>query len=451
MDHRYHSVESAGSNTCQWFLDHEYYKDWERARLHAASRRLLWLRGKPGSGKSTIMKRALVDARDKRAAHLGQTARAALVVCFFFNTRGSSLESTPEGFFRAILVQIFEDEDLELNSEPLITFRRKNSLFAAPWNWTTAELQTMFRSAIARLHVELVLYIDALDECDAATNRDLVDFLCEDINRAHHHNTGLKICISSRHYPNIPMHDFRTIVVENYNNSDILTYAAEKMQKMRHTSSMSEQIAAQSSGIFLWTVLVIRKLGEAIGDGEAQSTLLNILATTPKDLREVFRNLLDSIVEEGERRQSLLLLLFVLCAKRPLNLRELGLALAFTTRYRSQDEYRQSLDFVNEEQLERLIVKRSRGLVEVAPSANRSGNVQFIHASVKDFLLENSTLLLPQSSCRKEVLAKANDVLARSCFNVLSVEDPWDFEKDQQDLYNRPATNSYHPLVIYAV
>lgn len=43
--------------------------------------------------------------------------------------------------------------------------------------------------------------------------------------------------------------------------------------------------------------------------------------------------------------------------------------------------------------------------------------VQSLHTLVKDFLLENSHLLLLRVQSGKEMLALANDQLARSCFN----------------------------------
>lgn len=420
MDRRYHSVDPAVANTCQWFLDHEHYKEWESISSHAASRRLLWLRGKPGSGKSTIMKRALSDAESKQAANMDQDGRPTLVTSFFFNTRGAPIESTTEGFFRTILVQMFEHENLELNCEPLKTFVRKHCLWGSNLKWTLAELRSMFQLAIRRAIFDVVLFIDALDECDPATSKELVDFLCEELDRVDHGQASLKFCISSRHYPNIHKRDCHTIIAESHNHPDIMTYAQDKMQNIGYTSAMARLITKHSSGVFLWAVLAIRQLREAIDNGEPHSVILNILVSTPKDLKNVFENLLSSINEDEERSRGLLLLLFVLCAKRPLELPEVRLLLAFTTPFQSLEEYQKSPDSVSEDQLQRRVIKWSRGLIEVVPSPVRDSSiVQFIHASVKDFLLENSTLLIPHLLRHEEVLAIGNQELARSCFNIL--------------------------------
>ena len=77
--------------------------------------------------------------------------------------------------------------------------------------------------------------------------------------------------------------------------------------------------------------------------------------------------------------------------------------------------------------MERLTVKRPRGLVEVV-SPNASNVVQFIHASAKDFLLENSKLLKPHLSTPGELLATTNDKLVRACFNLMRVDDFWDYD-----------------------
>ena len=122
----------------------------------------------------------------------------------------------------------------------------------------------------------------------------------------------------------------------------------------------------------------------------------------------------------------------------------LALALAFTKQYNSQREYMKSSNAVSLEQLRRLIIKRSRGLIEISRPLGRRGNiVQFIHGSVREYLLENSTLLLPHLSNREQVMAIANDELARSCFNLVRVSDPFDYERITENMWY------FHPLLMY--
>lgn len=44
------NIEPLHINTCEWILELEEYKSWK-----SKPRGLLWIKGKPGAGKSTLM------------------------------------------------------------------------------------------------------------------------------------------------------------------------------------------------------------------------------------------------------------------------------------------------------------------------------------------------------------------------------------------------------------
>ncbi|KAL8382735.1 hypothetical protein RB595_006496 [Gaeumannomyces hyphopodioides] len=80
MDGRVNDIVNAADGTCEWLLKHETLKQWIRQ-----PRGLLWIKGKPGSGKSTLMKYALgalpfIYGTDTRA------------FSFFFHGRGHELQ-----------------------------------------------------------------------------------------------------------------------------------------------------------------------------------------------------------------------------------------------------------------------------------------------------------------------------------------------------------------------
>ena len=54
MNHRQLEVQNTRANSCTWILQHKDYIEWVKAR-----RGLLWIKGKPGSGKSTLVKEDL--------------------------------------------------------------------------------------------------------------------------------------------------------------------------------------------------------------------------------------------------------------------------------------------------------------------------------------------------------------------------------------------------------
>jgi ABC-type lipoprotein export system ATPase subunit len=93
--------------TCTWLHNNDSYRAWLQRENVEDHRGLLWIKGKPGSGKSTIMKAAV----DKFLAQPG-TSRP-LIASFFFSSKGVELERTAMGFLRSMTYQpLIADENI---------------------------------------------------------------------------------------------------------------------------------------------------------------------------------------------------------------------------------------------------------------------------------------------------------------------------------------------------
>ncbi|KAF2771680.1 hypothetical protein EJ03DRAFT_334620 [Teratosphaeria nubilosa] len=178
MDTRRDTIRNAQKTTCEWLLEHPAYKAWSQAE-HADQANqaedeyedvnaILWINGKPGAGKSTLMK--FVHAHSK-----GQRRKDEIVISFFFNARGVVLEKTTLGVYRALLCQLLnEATDLQTVLDD-VTYNPAVGL-------STARLQEILSKAVSKLgsrHVRC--FIDALDECDEPQVRKMVDYF-EELN-----------------------------------------------------------------------------------------------------------------------------------------------------------------------------------------------------------------------------------------------------------------------------
>ena len=83
------TIKIAYAKTCKWLLKNSEYLNWLNPNKFNEHHGLLWIKGKPGSGKSTLMKFALADARKE--------IKDKIVISFFFNTRGEDLEKVEQG------------------------------------------------------------------------------------------------------------------------------------------------------------------------------------------------------------------------------------------------------------------------------------------------------------------------------------------------------------------
>ena len=101
LDSRHINIKDALKRTCNWFLSDEYYHRWLDPKLYSEHHGFLWVSGKPGSGKSTLMK--FIYSNMKKAKK--QEPETA-VVAFFFNARGVELERSTPGLYRSLIFQI---------------------------------------------------------------------------------------------------------------------------------------------------------------------------------------------------------------------------------------------------------------------------------------------------------------------------------------------------------
>ncbi|ETS80401.1 hypothetical protein PFICI_07930 [Pestalotiopsis fici W106-1] len=159
IDDRLINLKEATGGTCQWFLLKPEYVSWQSSQDLTQHNRFLWIKGKPGTGKSILMKFLYFDVKRQQTA-----TPDSLVIPFFFNARGSELERSVVGCYRSLLVELCVkfpgtlDVLDQLGSNAVTTVVRNG--------WQLEPLKKVFKSIIARLKdMPIFLFIDALDEC----------------------------------------------------------------------------------------------------------------------------------------------------------------------------------------------------------------------------------------------------------------------------------------------
>lgn len=109
------NIEPRHINTCEWILELDEYKSWK-----SQPRGLLWIKGKPGTGKSTLMT-FLYD-------QLKQDGGQGILLDFFFNAQGTELQHTPLGMLRSLLSQIF-NYDISVRPRLRKLYEQRSRLF----------------------------------------------------------------------------------------------------------------------------------------------------------------------------------------------------------------------------------------------------------------------------------------------------------------------------------
>jgi len=444
MNSRRLNISRALSQTCQWLFEDETFNTWIAGDEIENHQGFLWIKSKPGGGKSTMM-RTLFDV-------LKKDFPGDIIISYFFNARATaSLEKSSIGMYRSLVLQLLQALP-SVHTHFTEWFSAKVQGDAVD-EWSPVELQGFLTDVLDYLGGQSIdILVDALDEGDENDVRQMVAFLEDLSSTAVSSGTSLRICLSSRHYPHISIRRGLYIVLEHRegHGKDIELYVRSKLRddgegNMEH---LREKVCQKASSVFLWVVLVVPILNQ-LYDRSQFKEIEKRLEELPNTLDGLFAQIL-ARSSEGIN-SSVLLLQWVLYAIRPLSPIELYLAVQSG----SASERLSEMTILRGESLGRYLLNCSRGLTEITNS--RPPVVQFIHESVRDFLIKNNGLAKTDLTLVDNFHGVSNERLSRACLRYFDQCLPphqyrW-WERHQVPLYkgNLPVFRSQFPFAKYAI
>jgi energy-coupling factor transporter ATP-binding protein EcfA2 len=410
-DHREMSYP-AYAHTCDWIFQHPVYKSWINSQ-----KGLLWIKGTTGSGKSTLL------------AFMRGNCQDDLVLDFFFYGRGSPLQHSSAGMFRSLLHQLFIQEK-SVRSLVKATYKE------AGWNFRTRELNDLFRQAIINTAKSraVTIIVDGLDESGDSEAREIISFFNMLDDHLAFSKDAIKICISSRHYPHLSLTTALEIHMGRESTHGISTYVSGSLRALviheEHGWSFEEydilenEILRKCEGSFLWAHLVVTTVTGLFLKGSTWSRILQIVRQTPPSLLSIYQYTFGQIIGSGHHLEALHLMQWISLAERPLSVTELRYALTSdnTARYRNGIRH-----VKNDVCMERLATTLCGGLIVAQhhkdSNDNDSKSVQFIHQSVRDFLIQDGLRQLATDYSNEQIIGKSQDRLCRSCIKYLKREE----------------------------
>lgn len=178
------------------------------------------------------------------------------------------------------------------------------------------------------------IVLDAFDECEQAQRQDLIKLFIKLATR-HSENSPVKVFISTRPEQDVLQHfdKYPTIRLgEKQNADDIATFVRTKIAEHRRWSKMPEDfqskvirtLLAKSGDMFLFASLQIQHLLLCT----TQPALEDRLGKIPDSLEETYQEIYQKAAPHRDERSLLdKALRWVLCSARPLNSRELLIAI----------------------------------------------------------------------------------------------------------------------------
>ncbi|KAK4553721.1 hypothetical protein LTR86_009219 [Recurvomyces mirabilis] len=434
MEARRSTIKKADSSTCDWLLDHPSFKTWLKPDGLDRDGSVLWINGKPGCGKSTLMKHL-----HKRAK--GTRSHNETVLGFYFNARGNELEKSTLGMYRSLLFQMMTQlQGLQNTLTALINTPGQRQYSGI---WTIALLHEMLMTAADSLPGrKLKLYIDALDECDEQEVRDMIIFFEDLAEKASRHKCQIYICFASRHYPAIEIRSGSKITLEEEkgHNEDLVKYVCKHLRSGtgKQVESIRAEICEKANSVFLWAVLVVDILNAEYRSGRIFAVKKRLKEIPPK-LHELFINIIKR--DTVNLDELLLSLQWILFAKRPLKRAEYYYAMAsgLDPTGESLDEW--DSEHITLENMTKYVQASSRGFAEL--TRDKDPTVQFIHESVRDFLLKDGGLSHLLDSCGLSVESSSHDRLKSCCNRYLANRPTLGLER------HMAYTNQARALLLY--
>ncbi|KAM0345605.1 hypothetical protein ACHAPU_006258 [Fusarium lateritium] len=279
--------DSDREDVCQTWAP---FTDWLQS-----SEPVFCIRGKPGSGKSTLVKFVIDNETTKQL--LGRWSPDVVIVSHFFWKIGSPQQNTIKGLFCSLLYKMIEGSkgliDHTLHQYPHLTSKANYS------DWSTDELENIL-GYISQVDPRTrCIFIDGLDE---VCNKDGLCKATQAIeNLLKLPNT--KICISSR--PETIVMTWVTsqhvpgFLLEDLTRPDMRAFVCKELRPFTSNGTISHDtygmlenhLIWKAEGVFLWLYLATRNVKAGILHQDSEQTLLSRLQQLPNELEELYTDM----------------------------------------------------------------------------------------------------------------------------------------------------------------
>lgn len=289
--------DEAKEGTCDWIWSTNFAQ-W----LASADEKLFWISGKPGSGKSTLMR--FLERAEGLNARLPPGGRSWRVISFFFDFRlAEQTGNRVEGLLRSLLVYILRGRPDIAVALGIQTLGRGASSYIP-----VGSLEKMFSRALAMTNSRFLLLIDGLDEFNGN-----MQSLLQTLTALRHHET-LKLCLASRPEAMIQyvLGVFPSIRMSDHNWQGIQRYIQLSIDQFRprldalQLQEIQDVIHKRAQGVFLWVYLAIGEVLQAwaaIATPTEVKARLNLL---PTKLRDFYKRILNRLPEHRRAEAAIL-------------------------------------------------------------------------------------------------------------------------------------------------
>ncbi|KAH8886968.1 hypothetical protein GQ53DRAFT_796482 [Thozetella sp. PMI_491] len=379
---RFRSIAKAHHETFLWLFEAASSQKKLEYWLKSGSG-IFWVSGRPGSGKSTLMKFLASHPRTLEALKTWADHSPIITADHYFWSPGTPMQKSQQGLLQTILLQIYQQNPtlIEQTCGP----RWKSSARSEAWEVSELNEVLLQIAAHPTLQTKFCFFIDGLDEYEG-DHMDLCEVLTKLVSSG-----NIKLCLASRPWNVFEGYfghnEASKIYIHQLTRQDIRNYVGSQLSEHfrwktisgkdygRRASDLIETTTERAKGVFLWVFLVTKQLREGLTNFDSVSDLWRRLESFPTELEPFFKQMLDS-VDKIYHQQASGALLITLGSEKP----QPSMIYHFHELEYPDENYVAEITEIQQMTKCRLDA-RCRGLLQVVEK-----KVEFLHRTVADFL-----------------------------------------------------------------
>jgi len=274
----------------------------EFTRWLGSESKMFWISGKPGSGKSTLMKFIATSSETKE--HLATWRSGTRILTHYFWKAGSAMERTFNGLFLSLIHQLLLNK-VTLGQQLLKTMPDVRHKWSYA-DWNLRELRSALLWILDNSGDSFLLLVDGLDESEEFKShmslgpRSLI--ILEDLSKLQ----DVKVCFSSReeHIFSSNFEGVERLRVHELTKYDIQKLANSRLKSLNFARPSDRErilylIVKAASGVFLWVVLVLDSVARAFFIDNSIEKIVERINHMPTDVLDLVRDMWGRSGEDG--------------------------------------------------------------------------------------------------------------------------------------------------------
>ncbi|KAF8243182.1 hypothetical protein K440DRAFT_589996, partial [Wilcoxina mikolae CBS 423.85] len=376
-DQRYQKISREHESSLQWIWTEPHYQKWTTSNLSE----LLYIQGKPGSGKSTLMKYVNDNLLER-----DQNARSALLSSFFYSFRDGERQTSHYSMLRTLLYGLFHQCEYFL-----YIYQHEYRKLGRPagdlteWPYETLKRVLLSLGDYPTPGGEPVyLLIDAVDESDEKDRRNILKLLLELCAKR---NCVIKVIVASRPVVELDR-DLDTIRMQDKNEPDIRNFVKSFLGPDLNfleqiITQAIEYIVEHAQGVFLWVRLIRDEIVESAEEGCCAEDIIHFLKSLPIELEGLYERSFQRMILGKERNimDGIKIFQWILYSCRGLTIDELQHALAIPDD--PEAEFVPTTEAFEKRKIwdmQKRIICCGRNFLDI-----KDGVVQVMHQTVREF------------------------------------------------------------------